>query len=75
MTFASCVLYQNGRRFDTKWNAFRYKTEGVLWQNGMRFDTKRKGLAGEGAISSTSVRNCHEKQMSCLSKDMACKSF
>jgi hypothetical protein len=62
-------------RFVSKWKAFRYKTEGVLWQNGMRFDTKRKGLAGEGAISSTSARNCYEKQMSCLSKDMACKSF
>jgi len=33
MTFASCVLYQNGRRFDTKWKAFRYKTGGVSIQN------------------------------------------
>jgi hypothetical protein len=41
MTFASCVLYQNGRRFDTKRKAFPYKTEGVSIQNAPRFATKR----------------------------------
>ena len=33
MTFASCVLYQNGRRFDTKRIPFPYKTLPVLIRN------------------------------------------
>jgi hypothetical protein len=33
MTFASCVLYQNGRRFDTKRKAFYGKMGGVSIQN------------------------------------------
>jgi len=39
---AKCVLYGNGMRFGTKWNAFWHKMECVLAQNGMRFGTKRK---------------------------------
>ena len=41
MTFASCVLYQNGRRFMAKRSAIYGKTHSVSIQNAPRFDTKR----------------------------------